>query len=570
MNDESVADPVTWSVAKHDTLPPLEFEIPATETHAYMQAFLESEGAHFSPPYQAVRDALRHLIETGAIRNGGGQKANPDVKDQRIRTWRSVFESFGILQIDSNDKIRLTVLGHSLRSLRREIDNKVEGANDHIARLTARVLNRQQLHNPLDGKNYPSGSNTRPIRLIWRAMRTLDNKLHWEEVNRGLMWVTRPESEDAMIEHLADVRKKYGEEGIVAEPEVIGSPAIDDGNETRRRITPWLSKAGVGGLLIDSRADDNGFRYLVNEYVPVIDEMLAQPVEEPSAADLSSSERYIAFITKDVTKTQSGGDCKGKLMHTDSVVEAARKHGHQKIICLSGLPGTGKTAVARSAALELAEGDPYRHEEIQFHETTAYEDFIEGFVPLKDGSGFGLRSKVFRDINRRAVKDPEEKPYVLVVDEFTRAKPHAVLGELLTYIEHRETPFRFSLSQDQDWVAKNLVVIATMNPRDRSALVLDDAMLRRLHIVEIKPSSDGLRQMLEPVLNEELLVPLVAWFEKYAALLPFGHGIFSHVRSADDLCDLWEGTLKHFLTDVFGEVRSGYQEVYDGYPWRDA
>src|SRR5207245_8283846 len=73
----------------------------------------------------------------------------------------------------------------------------------------------------------------------------------------------------------------------------------------------------------------------------------------------------------------------------------------------------------RVVADQLTDGDPLRLKDIQFHESTTYEDFIEGFVPRPNGQGFERRDKTFRIINQRALDDPG-RIHVLLIEEFTR------------------------------------------------------------------------------------------------------------------------------------------------------
>jgi 5-methylcytosine-specific restriction protein B len=235
--------------------------------------------------------------------------------------------------------------------------------------------------------------------------------------------------------------------------------------------------------------------------------------------------------------------------------------------------------MARMLAAKLTDNDPYRLEEIQFHETTTYNNFVEGFVPRADGSGYQLRDMTLRAINEKALRDPQERTYVLLIEEFTRADvhsvlgelltyiEHSVLGELLTYIEHRDRTFRLPLSQNELRIAPNLVVIATMNPRDRSALTLDDAILRRLHQITLEPDPAILRELIKEKLDPEIVEQLMHWYEQYASTLPFGHGEFVNATSADDLRDIWRGTLIYFLRDSVGNIRQQYQEAATSYPW---
>jgi 5-methylcytosine-specific restriction endonuclease McrBC GTP-binding regulatory subunit McrB len=218
-------------------------------------------------------------------------------------------------------------------------------------------------------------------------------------------------------------------------------------------------------------------------------------------------------------------------------------------------------------AADLTDNDPYRLEEIQFHETTTYDKFVEGFVPRPDGSGFQLQSMTLRVINERALRDPRERTYVLLIEEFTRADVHAVLGELLTYIEYRDRAFRLPLSQRELRIAPNLIVLATMNPRDRSALTLDDAILRRLHQIQLKPDPAILRELVNERLDKDVADRLLSWYEKYASILPFGHGEFANANTPEDLRDIWRGTLVYFLRDQMGYIRQQYEEAAASYPW---
>jgi hypothetical protein len=556
----------SWSVAQHDTIPAVDLWLNPLDAHTYLFAFLDAEGTAFAPPYTPVRTAVTRIVDQSKARDRKGQAPSGDVADQRLRTWKSVFESFGLLLVDETGTIRLSPFGRALKLAYAQINDKIEGANDHIAKLAVSVLNRQALRNPLDGVNYPEDANVRPFRLIWKAMRQLDDRLHWEEVNRVLMHVLYEKDEAAAIDHIRQVRKQAGSIYNAATLRQLGDPAVSQGAETKRRVTPWFSRAGFGGLLISADDDENGFRILSAKYRNLIDDELEKNLTVPSSA-LVSPAAYLTFITEEPRITEEPSTEKEEAA-VSKVVEAMLRYGHNKIICLSGLPATGKTYIAKLAATRVAEGDPYRFEEIQFHESTSYDDFMEGFVPKPSGEGFELKPKVFRVINRRARLDPAEKKYVLLIEEFTRANIHSVIGELLTYIEHRNRPFRLATSQEEERVAPNLVVLATLNPRDKSAVVLDQAIIRRLYRIDFDPSVEVLRSMLHGRLNASVLDRLAAWFQKFLPILPFGHGMFVDIESENDLKNLWHGTLKYYVSDFSGAVRDIYKALEEEFPWK--
>ena len=108
-----------------------------------------------------------------------------------------------------------------------------------------------------------------------------------------------------------------------------------------------------------------------------------------------------------------------------------------------------------------------------------------------------------------------------------------------------------------------------MNPRDRSALMLDAAIQRRLHRIEVLPSTRALQEMLENRLVGGDLALLSEWFEKHLRILPFGHGVFAQVNSPEDLRDVWSGTIVHLLSDPFGEIREQYEQLAAEYPWKE-
>jgi 5-methylcytosine-specific restriction protein B len=106
-------------------------------------------------------------------------------------------------------------------------------------------------------------------------------------------------------------------------------------------------------------------------------------------------------------------------------------------------------------------------------------------------------------------------------------------------------------------VASNLVIIATMNPRDRSALEIDEALIRRLRIIDCPPDPDQLREMLAArALREETVGQLAEMFEQlraehgqqlFASLMPFGHGVFAELQTEADLSSLWRQQIWHLL-----------------------
>lgn len=259
-----------------------------------------------------------------------------------------------------------------------------------------------------------------------------------------------------------------------------------------------------------------------------------------------------------------------------AVVSAAAKYGEHSLIAMAGVPGTGKSHISLIAAQTIAD-DPLMVREIQFHPAVTYEEFIEGMTLDKDGA-VSVKAGTFTDFNAKALADPDNT-YVLLIEELTRANVSAVLGELMTYLEHRDRSFLSLYSRQPIHVAKNLRILATYNPTDRTALDLDSAFLRRLRIISFPPDEAQLAEMLAgSKLSPEAVAQLQALFasckeafnDDYESLMPFGHGIFAEVvEESPDLEELWRERILPMLKRPLHEPHPFADVIEKAYPWRD-
>ncbi|WP_411838908.1 AAA family ATPase [Paracoccus sp. ME4] len=257
-----------------------------------------------------------------------------------------------------------------------------------------------------------------------------------------------------------------------------------------------------------------------------------------------------------------------------SVVTACERYGARSIIAMAGVPGTGKSFAASIAAQRFS-GEPLLVREIQFHQSFSYEEFIEG-LRIDNTSGVSVVPGVFLDWNQRALDDPDRR-YVLLIEEFTRANLSSVLGELMTYLEHRDRPFISVYSRRPIYVAKNLTIVATYNPTDRTAIEMDGALIRRLRIVRFRPSGEQLSEMLGNKVPDNVKLKLQEIFSKcaqrfgedYEHLMPFGHGVFAEVQAeAPDLHLLWKERIEHLLRRPLVEPHPFTDVIEELYPWR--
>ena len=124
-----------------------------------------------------------------------------------------------------------------------------------------------------------------------------------------------------------------------------------------------------------------------------------------------------------------------------------------------------------------------------FHQSFAYEDFIEGFRPNNVGEII-LRDGIFKTICDNAKKDRENN-YYLIIDEINRGNISKIFGELITLIEESKRDkleIFLPYSQKKFTIPSNLFIIGTMNSTDKSIALIDVALRRRFTFLELKPN----------------------------------------------------------------------------------
>ena len=180
----------------------------------------------------------------------------------------------------------------------------------------------------------------------------------------------------------------------------------------------------------------------------------------------------------------------------DDIVELLDDKGQ---VVFYGPPGTGKTHMARKLAEALAP-DRGRRMLVQFHPSTSYEDFFEGYRPETGADGamaYRLTPGPLARLAKRAAADPDRR-HVMVIDEINRANLPRVLGELLFLLEYRDESVATLYRPDEEFeLPSNLRFIGTMNTADRSIALIDAALRRRFHFVPFFPDDGPAGGLLE-------------------------------------------------------------------------
>ena len=271
-------------------------------------------------------------------------------------------------------------------------------------------------------------------------------------------------------------------------------------------------------------------------------------LDDPEELVSRSSVRTVTLESLGLLKTPSGSPSNAsELDDQDPVlasVRVARELGYAGVI-LSGPPGTGKSWYAQQIAFAIA-GCWQNVRSVQFHPSYQYEDFVFGYVPREQG-GFGLKAKEFVSVCRDAGADPAGQ-YVLIIDEISRSDVVRVFGEALTYVEtdKREQPFTLACGEELA-VPKNLLIVGTMNSRDKGVDEVDMAFERRFAEVTLIPDAGVLQKLLEgrfEKIDRDYLGRLIGFFEglqrEAVAEARLGHAYFLRCGDVQMATAVWK------------------------------
>ncbi len=250
-------------------------------------------------------------------------------------------------------------------------------------------------------------------------------------------------------------------------------------------------------------------------------------------------------------------------------------------IIFYGPPGTGKTFIAKRFARYWVDSalDPGGHlQVVQFHPSYTYEEFIEGIRPrsreTSDGHteiSYPVRPGVFRRFCEAAREFPDRN-YVLILDEINRGELPRILGELLYLLEYRREKVILPYSGDPLGIPENLYILGTMNTADRSIALVDHALRRRFHFVDLRPQPEVVRAYFESRGQTEWL-----WLEGLLSLVnqklhddgiqwhsQIGHSYFMRPDLDEGRLQLiWDHSIYPTLEEYFYRQSDEHKKTYD-------
>jgi 5-methylcytosine-specific restriction protein B len=259
---------------------------------------------------------------------------------------------------------------------------------------------------------------------------------------------------------------------------------------------------------------------------------------------------------------------------TGSVEAAPKKVAPPLNLILYGPPGTGKTYRLRNDYLPRYQdetGD--RFEFVTFHQSYAYEDFVEGIRPVTENGNvtYEVRPGVLKRLCDRARRAPDKR-FAIFIDEINRGNVAKIFGELITLVEVdkrirtdasgnrlascKGLEVTLPYSGKRFGVPANVDVIGTMNTADRSIALLDSALRRRFRFEELTPKPE----LLDPIDDGEgnaidLRQLLQVMNARLSRLLhrdqTLGHSYLYHVKSFDELRRVFAREILPFLQEAF-------------------
>jgi len=252
-----------------------------------------------------------------------------------------------------------------------------------------------------------------------------------------------------------------------------------------------------------------------------------------------------------------------------------------------GAPGTGKTYAMNKEYHNIS--NPAHRFFVTFHQSYAYEEFIEGIKPETDKGNViykcfdgifykacDMASQLLVGKNLQEYIEAKEKNETLegendfkdkivlfCIDEINRANISSVFGDLISLIEdtkriglENQLIVTLPYSKRKFGVPRNLKIIGTMNTADRSILVIDSALRRRFKFKEFLPNYEEISSEIAKKILDNLNSRIRVVLDKDHQI---GHSYFMNIE---------KGSITEHL-EVFNVLKSKIIPLLQEYFYND-
>jgi 5-methylcytosine-specific restriction protein B len=189
---------------------------------------------------------------------------------------------------------------------------------------------------------------------------------------------------------------------------------------------------------------------------------------------------------------------------------------------------------------------------------------------FKDDKMKEIRNKIQKLVKSNI---PNEKNYVLIIDEINRGDISKIFGELITLIEkdkrigeQNELIVQLPYSNDYFGVPPNLYILGTMNTADRSLALIDVALRRRFDFEEMQPELNDLEKNpdkygSEDVKDSNLFKDSIIALKKLNTTLgqnpdigkdkKIGHAFLCNLSKEAEILPIWRSKIMPLIEEYY-------------------
>lgn len=470
-----------------------------------------------------LRDHLQKFIQLDGQEwsdyRGQAEATDWGVTDQRIRSYRKMYEKLGLIFKNQDNKIRLSRLGIGIQELESDLKEERDRILSQVTKTAVSILSRYQLRNPTDDYKLPSDCDVLPCLCIWKAMFDLEGKLHHEEMNRVILNVLKMEDLETGIQKIKHARQQLGTYSSSNDSDLrnfLGEPVHTD--QPPARIAPWYSFAGWGGLIIKQNIDSEGFRHLTSGASPLIKEILQNP---PRYYEAQNEEDWFSYyigdaaLTNEFDSTTSASineivtafhnDLSGVGLNYDInfVSRFIASCLAKPFVIFTGLSGSGKTKLSQAFARWISPNREVRSNNFVLVSVGAdwtSRDNILGYADVLDTNKY-IKTQALNIILEAS--NDRMNPYFLVLDEMNLSHVERYFADILSAIESDEQLYLHSdlIPRDNvppyiDQLPPNLFIIGTVNV-DETTYMFSPKVLDRANVIEFTVKHEDIRTFLD-------------------------------------------------------------------------